>query len=506
MMSIGIGYRLALLMYTICDVISGPSALPVTSPSTLDSDVTWFPSPTNSSPPLCPPACRCTVTRLLSGSRRRISAACDRPIHDDDRFDPETEAVRVTGNCHRSFASVMASVGELSTPRQLSLRRCHLYTVEELLLVGESVNWATVFDLDVGFNLITGIAGRAFVKMFSLRSLILRHNRIESIDRDAFEGLNDLVRLDLTGNRLSMVTWADMRWLCALRSLDELSLRDNGVHVLAAAGFHCRPTPCPLRRLDLGENRIRRVDDEAFAGLSNITRLILDSSQLTTVPTAALLRLSASLRELDLSGNRMEALFSHSFRDLATLRFLRLNRVSTLRFVSRSCFVNLTSLESVELSGNAALRYIDREAFLDTPNVANVSLSGCGMTSVDRQLAGNLFSLNSLDLRLNPISCDCHAKWMRQSNVTRVDPDVWRDCNVIPDGAGCPPRIAELFDTDLDVPVTNTFTLYCRAVGFPPPKISWILPHLLHSNSSAQVQYCPLHFMFLSALVCLFVR
>ena len=290
MLTINTIYRLSLLMYTVCDVVSEltPSGRPVTSPSMLDSEVTWF--LVNSSLQ-CPTACRCSAIQSSPGSRRRTLAACDRPINDDDRFDPETEVVHVTGNCHRSFVSVMASVAALSAPRELSLQRCHMYTVEELMLAGDAVNWGTVFVLDVGFNLITHIVDRAFAKMSSLRTLILRHNRIETIDQYAFEGLNDLGVLDLTENRLSMVTRADMRWLCALKSLNELSLRDNGVHVLAAAGFRCRPTPCPLLRLDLGENRIRRVDDEAFIGLSNITTLKLDFSQLTSVPTTALLRL-----------------------------------------------------------------------------------------------------------------------------------------------------------------------------------------------------------------------
>jgi len=482
-------YKLPLLTYVICDVVSEmlPSGLPVTGLSMLDSEVMWFPA---NSTLLCPAACRCTATQSSPGSRRRTAAACDKPINDDDRFDPATEVVLVTGNCHRSFVSVMASVAALSSPRELSLRRCRMYNVEELMLAGDAVNWAAVFVLDVGFNLITRIADRTFVKMSSLRALILRHNRIEVISRDAFDGLNDLTRLDLTGNRLSMVTRVDMRWLCALQSLEELSLRDNGVHVLAAAAFRCRPKPCPLRHLDLGQNRIRRIEDEAFTGLSNIARLNLDSSQLTAVPTAALVRLSASLEELDMSGNQLDSLLTYSFYNLSVLRVLRINRMLTLQFVDRKSFVNMTSLERIELSGNEALKYVDCKAFHNVPNVANISLSGCGLAAVDRQFVEALTSLKLLDLRLNPINCDCHAEWMRLSNITLVDTDVWKRYKDDRDSAGCPPRIAALFHSELDVPLTDTFTLYCRAVGFPPPQIAWSLPSLLDNNSlSSEVPY-----------------
>jgi len=486
--------RLLLLMYLVGDVVSelAPSGLPTTTGgSTLDSEITRFPA--NSTLLQCPAACQCTLTQ--TGLRRSTAAACDGPISDDDRFDPETEVVVVTGNCHRSFVSVMASVGALSTPRELSLRRCHFYSVDELMLAGDAVRWASVFVLDVGYNLITRVDARGFVKMSSLRTLILRHNRIELISHDAFEGLNELTRLDLTGNRLAMVTRVDMRWLCALRSVEELSLRDNGVHVLAAAAFSCPHKPCPLLRLDLGQNRIRRVEDDAFAGLANLTRLNLDASQLTVVPTTALVRLSINLEDLDISANQMDSLLTHSFCNLSALRVLRINRTPTLQFVDRKSFVNMTSLEHVELSGNEALKYVDRDAFHDTPSVANVSLSGGGLTALDRSFVDTLPSLKRLDLRLNPISCDCHTSWtMRLSNVILVDDDVWKQCkNDVDRAAGCSPRIAELFHFELDVPLTDSFTLYCRAVGFPPPHIAWSLPSLPPQNDSlsSQVQSGP---------------
>jgi len=464
-----------MMVFMIFDVVSGLTA----SSSSMQLAVNTL---------LCPVACQCTV---VPGSERRIAADCDRPINHDERFDPQTEVVHVTGNCHRSLVSVMASVGSLAAPRELSLRRCHLYSVEQLTSAGDAVNWDTVFDLDVGFNLITRVIDRAFVKMSSLRTLVMRHNRIETIQQSAFDGLNELVKLDLTGNRLSMLTPIDMRWICSLRSLDELSLRDNGVHVLAAAAFHCRSKPCPLQRLDLGENRIRRVEDDAFIGLSNVTRLNLDSSQLTVVPTRALVRLSTSLEELDMSGNQLDALLTHSFHDLSALRVLRLSRILTLQFVDRNCFDNMSSLERVELSGNSALKYVDREAFINVPNIADISLAGCRLFAVDRQLVDTLTSLKSLDLRLNPISCDCHTKWMRLSNIITVDVDVWKQCkDNDTNGTGCSPQIAALFNSELDVQLTDTFTLHCHAVGSPSPLITWRLPSSLDNNSSAEVQYC----------------
>jgi len=186
-LSINSIYRLALRVCIICVgvCVSGltPSGLPVTSPSALDLQVlAGFPANTSL---LCPAACQCSVIQSSSGSARRTAAACDKPIHDDDRFDPETEAVHVTGNCHRSFASVLAAAGTLAAPRDLWLRRCHLYTVEDLVTTGDAVNWGTVFELDVGFNLVTRVHARAFVRMSSLRTLVLTHNRIESIGRDA---------------------------------------------------------------------------------------------------------------------------------------------------------------------------------------------------------------------------------------------------------------------------------------------------------------------------------
>ena len=241
-----------------------------------------------------------------------------------------------------------------------------------------------------------------------------------------------------------------------------------------------------------------------------------------------------------MSGNQLEVLESGSFKDNQRLQELRLNRVRRLRMVDRGAFVNLTSLRLLELSHNHRLRYISRSAFVDVPALTYLVLADSGLDTLELQLVESLPALRELSVRDNPLTCDCTllsllrhmqhnadlhtdllqldvcsqspsttlASYHSSENSTVSDGDfytnvqsselTWQSTastnNVVLNSTKttaemsasvqtsrtvpgrCGPRILALFDSEIRVTVTDIVRLDCRAVGFPIPTVSWLLP------------------------------
>jgi len=217
-----------------------------------------------------------------------------------------------------------------------------------------------------------------------------------------------------------------------------------------------------------------------------------------------------------------------------------LNRVRRLRMVEYGAFVNLTSLRRLELSQNRHLRYISHSAFVDVPVLTSLDLALSGLNTLESEVPGSLPALRKLSLRGSPLICDCIVRsllryFQNRANLT-VDIDegtvcsppsfsmptttpaserssanssdsitstvtadnsvAWRSAttdvvlnstktpakmsepvqNNRTVSALCRPRILALFNSDVHVTVTDKLRLDCRAVGIPPPSVSWLLP------------------------------
>ena len=57
----------------------------------------------------------------------------------------------------------------------------------------------------MGYNKLTRIISYTFQPLNQLKRLILTNNEIETIDRSAFFGLNNLEELDLSSNKLTEI-------------------------------------------------------------------------------------------------------------------------------------------------------------------------------------------------------------------------------------------------------------------------------------------------------------
>ncbi|KAF3846742.1 hypothetical protein F7725_003820 [Dissostichus mawsoni] len=227
--------------------------------------------------------------------------------------------------------------------QMLDLRSNHFHHLPANSFPGTS----QVVSLHLEFCKIHEIEGGAFRGMKSLFYLYLSENDITSLDPGAFSGAPKLNYLHLEGNRLLQFPGSA---LALLPSLFVLHLERNAISKLEPAGLLSSKTP-KLRELYLTNNTITSVAkgalDSAFLGT-----LHLDSNQLKEIPIHALSR-AANLEELNLSQNSIRYMSLDALRGLGPgLKALtvRGNQLTELPDLSP-----LTGLEVVDLKENPLL-------------------------------------------------------------------------------------------------------------------------------------------------------
>ncbi|CAH2076475.1 unnamed protein product, partial [Iphiclides podalirius] len=238
--------------------------------------------------------------------------------------------------------------------------------------------------------------------------------------------------------------------------------------------------------LDLSENRLPNIRDDAFAaaGLLNLQRLYLPACNIRTIRQFAF-RALVNLVELDLSRNRLENLPSHTFASIPELRELRLNgnpitKIKDDAFTALPHLVRLT-LSACKISEIEPRGFIGLEASLEY-----LELSKNKLQNLHVAVLAPLRSLKGLELASNPWECSCALRPMRDWMIRRNVP-----ATVVPECALPPRLMSQPWDRlDLEdfacVPevkgTSTTFkgiegedvTLICQVTGIPALRVRWI--------------------------------
>ena len=137
-----------------------------------------------------------------------------------------------------------------------------------------------------------------------------------------------------------------------------------------------------LQTLDLGQNFIDFISEEAFVSLLNLKSLYLDANNLVAVPSPTSLRpLASSLTHLNLGQNAIQTLQSDVFLPLRSLKQLNLTGASILN-ISLHAFRGLgglyevdTGLKSLSLDSNA-LDQFPSAALAQLPHLESLFIGG----------------------------------------------------------------------------------------------------------------------------------
>lgn len=320
--------------------------------------------------------------------------------------------------------------------------------------------YAELIYLDLSINHLFNIPARTFAHQKILEELHLNHNKIGSINNKTFIGLNSLTVLNLRGNFLDTIGYGVFS---TLSKLEELNLGQNRISRIEIGAFDSltnlrvlvlddnqlsmvpSPALAPLSNLAelfLGINSFRTIQDGAFEMLPHLNNLDLKGAALLNISLHAFRGLENSLRQLELSDNRLQRVPTVHISELVRLEELSLGQ-NDFQIISEGAFVGLKNLRRLEISGSMHLRKIQAGAFATNTNLESIiitsnkmlnevqegALSGLphlkhvvlrdnALTTLDEGLFP-WAELHTIDLTDNPILCDCRILWLRNLLVLK---------------------------------------------------------------------------------------
>lgn len=341
---------------------------------------------------------------------------------------------------------------------ELDLSHCFVSHIQPQAFRGIE---GTLQNLDLSFNNISQLPPEIFENASSLRTLNLDHqNKLRTRSKDSLRGeaqnyprLLSLHRISMIGDPVASLSTDHIQKMSSLRSL---RITNIGIHALTPEVFmgfglgiedvkisqgkltsimaSAFSPLTGLKSLDLSENQIHRMDNNAFEGIGHsVHRLILHNALRMEAPPAKLLQKLTAVNYLDMSNNALSSIADNTFfesKNLLQLN-LRFNKLSSLphnlfdynrvpklqtlflsfnniKEIKESTFSRLEELEVLELNENE-IQIIHSKAFHDLPNLKILNLAGNKVFVMEDEAFENLPRLQLLNLshnRLNYINLE----------------------------------------------------------------------------------------------------
>jgi Leucine-rich repeat (LRR) protein len=213
-----------------------------------------------------------------------------------------------------------------------------------------------------------------------------------------------------------------------------------------------------LQKLFLSDCKISKIDDEAFAQLTNLVELDLSHNHIQQIPTKPLEALR-ELRKLSLAFNQIHIIDSGVFSPLSRLSALDLTH-SQVTHLKPNAFSGLNELRELKLGENR-------------------------LTQLPMNVLVDLHKNINIDLYANPWHCDCELRqsieWMQRHQMQPVmspacaSPPRHKDIrwqNIKPEEFMCPPVILNKPE-EYVVGAGSNVTLSCSARGSQPLTFVW---------------------------------
>lgn len=268
-------------------------------------------------------------------------------------------------------------------------------------------------ELYLSENNISSINHEDFTNLSSLIVLDLRQNSLRELNETVFEGLSKLQRLDLSQNQIKLLSPSTFQYLNNLvflslsdntdignmqdfketsflfgtgqrlqtidaskinltripptltRSVRKLLLRNNIISIIQCGELDSFPL---LQNMDLSNNLVAEIEEDAFGRLDFLSYLVLYSNKLTNIPKS----LPAQLQVLDMRMNLISKLHNSDLLGLQKLKALLLskNKITTIEDNSLG---QLVSLEVLDLSHNP-IKVLSRTSFLGPRKLKEIYL------------------------------------------------------------------------------------------------------------------------------------
>lgn len=276
----------------------------------------------------------------------------------------------------------------------------------------------SLMELRLGQNKITNI-GNIPLKLSQLRRMDLSNNNIVDIPKNAFEGVENLISLNLSNNHhlapmpssiinslgklqsidLSNVGLRNVQPELFLRSpnLKSIYLRNNKISELADATFNNLRN---LTTVDLSFNSIMAIRPGTFINVMNMRFLSLKGNQLQSFK-GEIFNTGTGLEEIDISDNQLSYLFPTSFRIHPRLKRLVASN-NKFNFFPASIIAGLQFLEHIDLSNNQ-LKTVEELDYARLPRLRQLILKNNKLESISEMAFHNSSQLQYIDLSMNKL-------------------------------------------------------------------------------------------------------
>jgi Leucine-rich repeat (LRR) protein len=234
-----------------------------------------------------------------------------------------------------------------------------------------------------------------------LKLLDLHFNKIELVDRNAFERNSDLQLLDLSKNRLKSLAF-DLN----MNKLVSLNLNENDISKIANGALF---NIVSLKILLVEKNQLDELNPSQFSKLTKLKVLKLNNNKLEAADLERLtLSLALNLLTLNVSYNNIKSIESSnsngsSFNNqkiiLQSLVF-NSNKISEIKPFSFACF---SSLKSLGLSMQRIVNLSSPDIFSGLGNLKNLCLKKNSLTRIYNKTFSRCTILSSLDLSSNKL-------------------------------------------------------------------------------------------------------
>ncbi|XP_057654506.1 toll-like receptor 7 [Diorhabda carinulata] len=254
----------------------------------------------------------------------------------------------------------------------LNLNNNKIGTLSEGLFAGTP----ELKEIHIQNNLLYSLAKGIFHRLEQLLVLNLSGNQLTSnhIDAGTFTGLIRLIILNLSHNALTRIDGRTFKDLFFLQILD---LRNNSIGFIEDNAF----LPLyNLHTLNLAENRLNTIGLQLFNGLFVLSKLTLNNNLIVSIDSSAFLNCSA-LKELDLSSNALSEV-PDAIQDLSFLKTLDLGENQISHFKNGS-FKNLNQLTGLRMIDNN-VGNLTRGMFWDLPNLQVLNLARNKIQNIER--------------------------------------------------------------------------------------------------------------------------
>ncbi|XP_045776179.1 toll-like receptor 4 [Maniola jurtina] len=218
---------------------------------------------------------------------------------------------------------------------------------------------------------------------------------------------------------------------------DELSLSVyildlNGNNITSLQPF---PSDIKMRRLQIANNRLTRVERDAFRGLEYLIDVDLSGNNISYVDPEAFLD-SRGLLNVELQDNPLDVV-EGPFLVSGTLQFLDISNCN-ISTINQQFFENVTSLTTLDLSNNP-LRALESGVFDTLTSLETLKLNDCKLSTLAENLFSALVNLKNLELAGNYLM---NTNWpevlgtltrleylnLRKSGLVSLSEDTFSNC------------------------------------------------------------------------------